>query len=97
MVERSRGSRSKTRHKLSKRIRERGSPRIRRVTQKFQEGDIVHIKLDPSVHRGLPHPRFHGLTGTVIGTRGRAYLVRVSDGGKWKTVILSPEHMLPQR
>ncbi len=97
MVERSRGSRSKTRKKLSKRVRERGMPRIRRVTQKFSPGDLVHIKLDPSVQRGMPHPRFHGLTGTVTAQRGRSYLVRVSDGGKEKTVIVSPEHMLPQR
>ena len=97
MVERSRGSRSKTRYKLSKRVREKGLPRIRRVIQKFDEGDLVHIKLDPSVHKGMPHPRFHGLTGSVIGSRGRAYLVRVNVGGKEKTIIVSPEHMLPQR
>lgn len=97
MVERSKGSRSKTRHKLSKRIRERGPPRIWRVTQKFEQGDIVHIKLDPSVHRGMPHPRFHGHTGIVSEIRGRAYLVKISDGGKEKTIIVSPEHLLPQR
>jgi large subunit ribosomal protein L21e len=97
MVERSKGSRSKTRHKLSKSIRERGMPRIWRVTQKFKPGDLVHIKLDPSVHRGMPHPRFHGHTGVVSSIRGRAYLVKISDGGKEKTIIVSPEHMLPQR
>ncbi len=97
MVERSRGSRSKTRHKLSKRVRDRGLPRIRRVIQRFREGDMVHIKLDPSIHRGMPHPRFHGLTGAVVGSRGRAYLVKISDHGKKKTIIVCPEHMLPQR
>ena len=96
MVERSRGSRSKTRHKLSKRVREKGLPRIRRVTQQFEIGDQVHIRLDPSVHKGMPHPRFHGLTGSVVEKRGRAYLVRINDGGKEKTVIVSPEHILPQ-
>jgi len=97
MVERSRGSRSKTRHKLSKHYKERGIPRTRMVTQTFKEGDLVHVRIDPSVHRGMPHPRFHGYTGVVIGSRGRAYLVRFADGGKEKTIIVSPEHMLRQR
>ena len=97
MVERSRGFRSRTRHKLSKKVREKGLPKIRRVTQKFEKGDLVHIKIDPSVHHGMPHPRFHGFTGTVIEGRGRAYLVKITHGKKEKTLIVSPEHMLPQR
>lgn len=96
MVERSRGSRSKTRQKFRKHAREKGLPRIRRVTQKFDRGDIVHVKIDPSVHRGMPHSRFHGFTGVVSGERGRAYLVKVKDGGKEKTIIASPEHLMPQ-
>ncbi len=72
-------------------------PRIRRVTQEFSPGDLVHIKLDPSVHNGMPHPRFHGRTGVVTEKRGRAYVVQITDGNKKKKVIVVPEHMLPQR
>jgi len=78
-------------------VREKGLPRIRKVTQKFEQGDIVHVKIDPSVHRGMPFSRFHGFTGVVSDVRGRAYLVKVKDGGKEKTIIVSPEHLMPQR
>ncbi len=97
MAERSRGSRSKTRYKLSKSLREKGMPRSSRATRRFEEGDLVHIKLDPSVHGGMPHPRYHGSTGVVSAIRGRAYLVQIRVGGKRKTLIVGPEHMLPQR
>ncbi len=97
MAERSRGRRSKTRYKLRKDLRDRRCASIARATQTFKQGDIVHIKVDPAVHGGMPHPRFHGLTGIVTETRGRAYLVKVTAGRKEKTIIVSPEHMLPQR
>ncbi len=97
MVERSRGRRSKTRYKLQKSLRDRKVASIRRVIQRFEQGDIVHIKIDPAVHGGMPHPRFHGLTGVVSQARGRAYLVKIVVGHKEKTIIVSPEHMLRQR
>ncbi|MCK4929343.1 MAG: 50S ribosomal protein L21e, partial [Methanosarcinales archaeon] len=56
----------------------------------------VHIKLDPSVHRGMSNPKFHGKTGKVLGQRGRAYIVAVSDGNATKQVILFPQHLRPQ-
>jgi len=49
--------------------------------------------LDPSIHHGMPAIRFHGKTGTVAGTQGRAYVLDVKDGNKIKTVLATPEHM----
>ena len=93
MVKRSKGFRSKTRKKLRKHPRERGLSPITRIFQEFEEGEHVNIIVDPSIHKGQPHPRFHGLTGTVMGTQGEAYLLDVKVGKKIKKLIIRPEHL----
>ncbi len=93
MVKRSRGIRSKTRHKLHRNPRERGLSPITRSLQTFDEGEQANIVIDPSIHKGQPHPRFHGLTGTIIGTQGGAYLMDVKVGNKNKKLIIRAEHL----
>ncbi|RLI75868.1 50S ribosomal protein L21e [Archaeoglobales archaeon] len=88
----SHGFRFRSGRKLRKRVREKGI-RIRRVLQTFDVGQSVHIDIEPAVHKGMPHPRFQGRTGVVIGQRGKAYLVKIRDGGKYKTLIVRPEHL----
>jgi large subunit ribosomal protein L21e len=93
VVKRSRGIRSKSRHILRKKPRERGLPSITRALQTFGEGDTVNIVIDSSFHKGMPHPRFHGYTGKIKGKQGEAYLVGVNIGKKHKTLIIRPEHL----
>ncbi|MDF2955473.1 MAG: Ribosomal protein L21E [Candidatus Alkanophagales archaeon MCA70_species_2] len=93
----SHGVRRKTRKKLRKSVRERGLSRISKAIQKFEVGQKVHIVIDSSVHKGMPHKRFHGRTGTVKGRRGRAYIVEVRDGNKLKLLFVRPEHLTPQK
>ena len=93
MVKRSRGTRSKSRHVLRKRPRERGISSITRAIQQFEIGEHVNINLDPSVHKGMPHHRFHGYTGKIEGMQGDAYLVGISVGKKHKTLIVRSEHL----
>ena len=69
MVKRSRGTRSKTRYKLKKSVREKGRPTVSKLLQDYDEGDSVAIKIDPSVQRGMPHPRFQGKIGKVSEKR----------------------------
>ncbi|MEB3778942.1 MAG: 50S ribosomal protein L21e [Desulfurococcales archaeon] len=96
MVKAPRGYRHRTRKLLRKRIRERGGvPRLSVVLRKYNVGDRVAIKIDPSFHYAMPHRRFHGLTGVITGTRGRAYIVRVKLGRKEKTLYVYPEHLRP--
>jgi large subunit ribosomal protein L21e len=96
MVKAPRGFRHRTRRMLRKDIRERGGvPPLSRVLHEYRAGDNVHIVVDPSVHSGMPHRRYHGKTGVVEGRRGKAYLVRVSLGGKAKLLIVRPEHLRP--
>ncbi len=94
---RSRGERRKTRYKLKKSIRERGLLPITRHVREFDMGQSVHINIEPSIHKGMPNPRFHGKTGKIVGKRGRAYIVEVTDGNARKEVISRPVHLIPQR
>lgn len=89
----SRGSRRRTRRVLSKSPRRRGLSPITYEFQDFEVGEKVNIVLDPSIHRGMPHNRFHGKTGTVVGNQGRAFVIKVRDGNKLKTVVSRPEHL----
>ena len=93
MVKRSKGIRSKSRKLLRKRPRERGIHSITRALQQFEEGDSVNIVIDSSVHKGMPHIRFHGCTGKVEGKQGESYLVGINDGKKHKTLIIRSEHL----
>jgi large subunit ribosomal protein L21e len=45
------------------------------------------------VHKGQPHPRFHGKTGKIADKRGQAYIVAINDGNKAKKLIIRPEHL----
>ncbi|MEM2940297.1 MAG: 50S ribosomal protein L21e [Thermoproteota archaeon] len=87
------GKRIKTRSLLKKKVRERGVKPPSYLLQDYKTGEKVVLKYDPSVHKGMPHRRFYGKIGTVVGRRGRAYLIQVSDGGKTKTLIARPEHL----
>ncbi|VVB89155.1 50S ribosomal protein L21e [uncultured archaeon] len=91
------GTRRKSRHKLTKTVREKGLTPITRALREFNEGDLVNIDLDPSIQNGMPHPKFHGRTGRIIERRGRAYMVEVRDGGLMKEVIALPEHLTAQK
>ena len=93
MVKRSKGFRSKTRKKLRKTPRQRGLSPITKTLQIFEVGENANIVIDPSLQQGQPHPRFHGLTGTITGTQGKAYVVNVKVGNKNKDLIIRPEHL----
>ncbi len=95
-MRRSRGFRSKTRYKLKKSIRVGRTNPITKRIQTFNENDLVHIIIDPSIQKGQPHPRFHGKTGKVSDKRGRAYIVAINDGNKAKKLIIRPDHLKMQ-
>jgi large subunit ribosomal protein L21e len=97
MARKSKGYRSKTRKVLRKRPRERGKRGLSWLLRKYEPGSKVCIKIDPSVHKGMPHRRYHGKIGAVKGERGRSYIVEVKVGGKEKTIIARPEHLEPWR
>ena len=93
MVKASKGIMEKSRQKLRRRSRERGLSPITRALRTFEVGEKAVILIDSSVQTGWPHHRFHGLTGTVVERRGRAYVLDVRFGGKTKQAIVIPEHL----
>ena len=93
----SNGPRKATRNKLKNSPRERGTSPPQRSVEEYEDGEKVHLKIDPSVPGGQFHPRFNGQTGTVVGQQGQAYKVEITDGGKQKTLIARPAHLRHQQ
>lgn len=94
MVKHSRGNRTRSRKLLRKAPRERGAvPSLGRLMLDLKEGERVVIKINSSTHNGMPHRRYQGKVGTVLGKRGKSYEVKVKLGDKEKVLIVRPEHL----
>jgi len=92
----SNGPNTGTRNKLSNHPRDRGTSPPQRAIAEYDEGQKVHLVLDPSTQDGRFHPRFSGHTGEVVGKQGSAFKVRINDGGKEKTIIVTAAHLRAQ-
>jgi len=93
----SKGYRSGTRRLLKKGPRERGKIGLSKLLYEYQPNSRVVIKIDPSVHKGMPHRRYHGKVGTIIDKRGQSYIVSVTQGDAVKEIIVRPEHLEPYK
>lgn len=78
---------------LTKEPRKRGLQPLGRLMRKYSEGEKVVVKLDSSTHKGMPHARYQGRVGVVEEKRGRAYVVKIAEGGKVRTLMIRPEHL----
>jgi len=96
-LRKSKGYRSKTRRLLRKSPRERGKIRLSKLLHEYQPGNSVVIKIDPSVQKGMPHRRYHGKVGKIVGMRGKSYIVSVTQGDAVKEIIVRPEHLEPYK
>ena len=85
----SHGFRARTRDKLT--LKERLT--IDRILEKPNVGDKVVIKINPSFHKGMPHPRFYGRVGVIEGFRGDACIVKIIEGKKIKRIISHAVHL----
>jgi len=93
MVTRKGGIRRKTRYKFKKEKRAKGKLSLTRYFQTFNAGDKVFLSVEPSVQKGMYHPRFMGRAGIIKGRRGRCYEVLIDDLGKEKTLIVHSIHL----
>jgi len=88
------GYRNKTRNRHRKKVRKRGLGSIEKYLDEYEIDDKVDIITDPSQHkRGMPHRRYHGRTGVIVGIRGRCFEVEVKLGNDKKMLILGKEHL----
>jgi large subunit ribosomal protein L21e len=93
LVRRSKGYRSGTRTLFRKKSRERGKVGLSRLLRTYNPGDKVKIRIDSSVHKGMPHRRYQGRVGIIKGRRGRSYVIEVAEGKQTRTLIARPEHI----
>ncbi|KYH37918.1 MAG: 50S ribosomal protein L21e [Candidatus Hecatellales archaeon B24] len=93
MTKPSKGYKRSTRQLLRKKPRERGLKPLGYMLIEYKVGEKVVVDIDPSIHKGQPHRRYHGKIGTIVDKRGRAYVVNVKVGGKTKQIIALPEHL----
>lgn len=91
----SKGFRRGYRALLRKKPRNRGLQPIGSLLHKYKTGEKVVIKIDSSTHKGMPHPRYHGKVGIIEEKRGRAYIIKLIEGGKVRRIISRPEHIKP--
>ena len=91
------GYRARTRHMFSKQFRKHGLPNLSTYMKVYKVGDIVDIKGDGSIHKGMPHKFYHGKTGRVFNVTKRAVgvIVNKTVGGRIipKRIILRIEHV----
>ena len=88
------GSRNTTRNRHRKKVRDRGLGSIEKYLDEYKIDDKVAIITDPSQHkRGMPHRRYHGRTGVIVGIRGRCFEVEVKLGNDKKMLIIGKEHL----
>ena len=97
MGRKAKGYRRKTRYLLKRKPRERGKTGLSKILREYKPAERVVIKLDPSVHKGMPHRRFHGKIGVITEKRGRSYVVNVPQGNAIKEIIVRPEHITPHK
>ncbi len=95
MPRKSKGYRRKTRALLRKKARNRGKIGLSKILQEYKPGQKVVVKINPSVHKGMPHRRYHGRIGIIANKKGRAYVVNVTQGKAVKEIIVRPEHLEP--
>ncbi|KAI3632625.1 hypothetical protein MIR68_006811 [Amoeboaphelidium protococcarum] len=72
------GLRARTRYKFARNFREHGMIRLSTYMRTFKVGDIVDIKVNGAVHKGMPHKFYHGRTGIVYNVTKSAVGVIVN-------------------
>jgi large subunit ribosomal protein L21e len=66
------GYRGRTRDLFKKGFRQAGTIALKRFQTTYRVGDIVDVKGDGAMHKGMPHKFYHGKTGTVWNVTRRA-------------------------
>ncbi|KAJ5111090.1 60S ribosomal protein L21-A [Penicillium argentinense] len=59
------GLRAGTRYAFSRNFKEHGMIRLSTYLKTFRVGDIVDLKVNGAVQKGMPHKVYHGKTGVV--------------------------------
>lgn len=95
------GYRAKTRDLFSKPFRRAGPVPLSRTMVTFNRGEFVDIKVDGSIHKGMPYKYYHGKTGKVfnVSVHGIGVIVNKQVRNKIlkKRINVRPEHLTKSR
>merc|ERR1712110_518965 len=72
------GKRRGTRYMFSKAFRNKGMPGLSTYMHVYRRGDIVDIKGNGAIQKGMPHKVYHGKTGRVYNVTQHAVGVIVN-------------------
>ncbi|KAL9973781.1 hypothetical protein ACROYT_G020283 [Oculina patagonica] len=78
------GVRRGTRYMFSRDFRKRGVIHLSTYFKNYKVGDIVDIKVNGAVHKGMPHKVYHGKTGRIFNVTKSAVGVVVNKQVKGK-------------
>merc|ERR1711953_869514 len=78
------GYRRGTRHLFSKSFRRKGVEHLSTYLKVYKVGDIIDIKCNGAIQKGMPHKVYHGKTGRVFNVTKRAVgaIVNKRVGGR---------------
>ncbi len=93
MTRMSNGTRSGSRSKLTKKIKEKGMPKVNDLLKTFEIGDTVAVVINPAIQKGMPFHNFQGLTGKITGKQGNCYVLKLKIGSTERKVISAPVHL----
>ena len=80
------GYRAHTRTLFKKAFKTNGRCPTTTYLRTFKRGDYVDIKVDSSIHKGMPFKYYHGRTGVVFNVTKRAIGVRVNKEVRSKKI-----------
>ena len=66
--------------------------KISKMFQKLEKGNRVAVSIEKSLPREIPK-KLEGSTGEIEEKKGRAYIVKISDGNMHKKYIIKPVHL----
>merc|ERR1712210_251628 len=86
------GTRRGTRYMFSKDFRKKGVIGLKTYFANYHKGDIVDIKGDGAIQKGMPHKVYHGTTGRVFNVSRKAVGViannaRIAEAKKAGTFV----------
>ncbi len=91
------GYRARTRHMFARKFREHGPTKLSTYMATYKVGDLVDIKANGSIHKGMPHKFYHGRTAVVYNVTPRALglIVNKRVGNRFmeKRINVRVEHL----
>ncbi|KAH7830691.1 putative Ribosomal protein L21e [Monocercomonoides exilis] len=95
------GYRARTKTLFQRGFRQHGMTPLSTYMRKYKLGQYVDIKVNSSIHKGMPHKFYHGRTGRIWDIANRAIGVEVNKrvGNRIikKRIHVRVDHLKPSR